>query len=43
MLKPEYRGAAKTFGDDVKAEDTARAVDRLVAFMGRNAWQASSA
>jgi hypothetical protein len=43
MLKPEYRGAAKTFGDDVKAEDTARAVDRLVAFMGAHpAWQASA-
>ena len=40
MLKPEYRGPDKAFGPEVPVPDSARAVDRLVAFMGRNpAWQ----
>lgn len=40
MLKPEYRGPGKAFGEEVPVPDSAGAVDRLVAFMGRNpAWQ----
>lgn len=40
MLKPEYRGPGKAFGPEVPVPDSAAAVDRLVAFMGRNpAWQ----
>jgi len=40
MLKPEYRGPDKAFGQEVPVPDSAGAVIRLVAFMGRNpAWQ----
>ena len=39
MLKPEYRGPGKAFGPEVPVPDSAGAVDRLVAFLGRNpAW-----
>jgi uncharacterized protein (TIGR03086 family) len=44
MLKPEYRGPGKAFGREVPAPDSAGAIDRLVAFMGRNpAWQTMNA
>lgn len=36
MLKPEYRGQDKTFGHEVHVSGSAGAVDRLVAFMGRD-------
>lgn len=36
MLAPEYRGAGKTFGDEVEVSDAAGPVDRLVAFLGRD-------
>jgi uncharacterized protein (TIGR03086 family) len=36
MLKPEYRGPGKTFGDEVEPPDDATAVERLVAFLGRD-------
>lgn len=40
MLKPEYRGPDNSFGPEVPVPDSAGAVDRLVAFLGRNpAWQ----
>ena len=40
MLKPECRGPDKAFGQEVPVPDSAGAVIRLVAFMGRNpAWQ----
>lgn len=40
MLQPEYRGPGKTFGDEVAVSDSAGAVDRLVAFLGRDpGWQ----
>lgn len=40
MLKPEYRGPDKAFGREFRVPDSAGAVDRLVASMGRNpAWQ----
>jgi uncharacterized protein (TIGR03086 family) len=40
MLKPEYRGPGKTFGDEVAVSDDAGPVDRLVAFLGRDpGWQ----
>ncbi|MFZ0324910.1 MAG: TIGR03086 family metal-binding protein [Actinomycetes bacterium] len=43
MLKPEYRGPGMTFGAEVEVAGTAGAVDRLIAFMGRDpAWQAST-
>ncbi len=42
MLKPEYRGPGKAFGQEVPVPDSAGAVDRLVAFMGRNPdWRAT--
>ncbi len=42
MLKPEYRGPDKAFGQEVPVRDSAGAVDRLVAFMGRNpAWRST--
>ena len=34
-LKPEYRGADKTFGPEVEPPADASAVERLVAFLGR--------
>lgn len=44
MLKPEFRGAGKAFGQEVPVPDSAGAVDRLVAFLGRNpAWRATRA
>ena len=44
MLKPEYRGPDKAFGQEVPVPDSAGAVDRLVAFMGRNpVWQTTHA
>jgi uncharacterized protein (TIGR03086 family) len=40
MLRPEYRGEGKAFGDEVPAAPDASAVDRLVAFAGRDpAWK----
>ena len=43
MLKPEFRGPDKAFGEQVPIADSADAVDRLVAFMGRNpAWEGPS-
>jgi len=36
MLKPEYRGNGKAFGAQVAVPASAGAVDRLVAFMGRD-------
>jgi len=36
MLQPEYRGAGKSFGDEVEVSDAAGPVDRLVAFLGRD-------
>jgi uncharacterized protein (TIGR03086 family) len=36
MLMPAYRGPGKTFGYEVEASADASAVDRLVAFIGRN-------
>jgi uncharacterized protein (TIGR03086 family) len=36
MLKPNYRGPGKEFGQEVPISDSAGAVDRLVAFLGRN-------
>lgn len=44
MLKLEYRGPGKAFGPEVPVPDSAGAVDRLVAFLGRNpAWQTTHA
>jgi uncharacterized protein (TIGR03086 family) len=44
MLTPEYRGPDKAFGPEVPVPDSAGAVDRLVAFLGRNpAWQTTHA
>jgi uncharacterized protein (TIGR03086 family) len=44
MLKPEFRGAGKTFGEEVPVSDSADATSRLVAFLGRNPeWQATRA
>lgn len=43
MLAPEYRGPGKTFGDEVELTDPAGAVDRLVAFLGRDpGWTAAA-
>jgi hypothetical protein len=36
MLMPAYRGPGKTFGYEVEVGADASAVDRLVAFIGRN-------
>ena len=36
MLPPAYRGPGKTFGDEVQIGADASAVDRLVAFIGRD-------
>ncbi len=36
MLKPEYRGQGQSFGPEVEAPDDAGAVERLVAFLGRD-------
>jgi uncharacterized protein (TIGR03086 family) len=42
MLKPEYRGPGKTFGYEAEASDSASAVEKLVAFLGRSPeWAAS--
>jgi uncharacterized protein (TIGR03086 family) len=35
MLKPEYRGAGKSFGDVVTVADDAAALDQLIGFLGR--------
>jgi uncharacterized protein (TIGR03086 family) len=44
MLKPEYRGPDKAFGYEVEVADSAGAVERLVAFLGRNPdWAAITA
>lgn len=44
MLKPEYRGRDKAFGEEVQVPDSAGAVERLVAFMGRDpAWRPTPA
>jgi hypothetical protein len=36
MLMPAYRGPGKTFGYEVQVGGNASAVDRLVAFIGRD-------
>jgi uncharacterized protein (TIGR03086 family) len=36
MLKPEYRGPDKSFGPEVPVADDAPALDRLLAFSGRD-------
>ncbi|MCU1677774.1 MAG: hypothetical protein JWM93_2532 [Frankiales bacterium] len=36
ILRPEYRGADKTFGDEVPAPADASALDRFVGFIGRD-------
>ena len=36
MLKPEYRGPGKTFGEQVPVPGSGGAVDRLLGFLGRN-------
>jgi uncharacterized protein (TIGR03086 family) len=36
FLAPEFRGDGKSFGDEVEAAPDASALDRLVAFMGRD-------
>jgi len=35
MLKPEYRGAGKSFGDIVPVDDDAAPLDQLIGFLGR--------
>lgn len=43
IIAPEYRGTGM-FGDEVQVPDDAPAIDRAMAFIGRNpAWSASSA
>jgi uncharacterized protein (TIGR03086 family) len=36
MLKPEYRGAGKSFGDVVAVGGDATPLDKLIGFLGRN-------
>jgi len=36
MLKPEYRGAGKSFGTVVAVADDAAPLDQLIGFLGRN-------
>ena len=36
MLQPQYRGPGKTFGNEVDVPESAAALDRLVAFLGRD-------
>lgn len=36
MLKPEYRGPGMSFGPEVEVDASAPAIDRLVAFVGRD-------
>jgi hypothetical protein len=36
MLKPEYRGAGKSFGDVVAVADDAAPLDQLIGFLGRD-------
>ncbi len=36
MLKPEYRGPDKSFGDVVEVDDDAPALDQLIGFLGRD-------
>jgi uncharacterized protein (TIGR03086 family) len=36
MLKPEYRGADKSFGDVVEVADDAPPLDQLIGFLGRD-------
>ncbi|HEY0869728.1 MAG TPA: TIGR03086 family metal-binding protein [Acidothermaceae bacterium] len=36
MLKPEYRGPDKSFGDIVEVGDEAPALDQLIGFLGRD-------
>lgn len=43
MLKPEYRGPDKAFGNEVDAPEGAGPVERLVAFLGRDPqWMATA-